>query len=296
MGEPSRHPLRNAILTWTLERLAARLGRRSWAQAQRFGRRLGRLAWQVSRRDRRRTLDHLAIAFPELPETARAELAKRCFEHYGLMLGEALHLLAADCETLARHVRIEGFDGVEAAREAGLTPIVISGHCGNWELLPAAVNCRGLGMKVVVRTLDDSGLQRLLGGFRARFGTGTIERGSSSAPRQLLHALREGALGFMIDQDTKVDGVWVPFFGKPAYTPSAAAKLGRRDGVAVFPAFIERQSDGSHVVRFQPRIELPEDLTAATALLTERIEEQIRRAPEQWVWMHRRWRRQPEGA
>ena len=97
----------------------------------------------------------------------------------------------------------------------------------------------------------------------------------------------------LIDQDTKVEGVWVPFFGRPAFTPVGAAKIALKQRAAVVPVFIERLPDGEHLARYHPPLDLPDDPQAATALMTAKIEEQIRRHPEQWVWMHRRWRRQP---
>jgi KDO2-lipid IV(A) lauroyltransferase len=90
-----------------------------------------------------------------------------------------------------------------------------------------------------------------------------------------------------------MEGVWVPFFGRLAYTPVGAAKIALKQRAAVVPVFIERLENGHHLVRFQPPLDLPDDPREATALMTARIEEQIRRRPEQWVWMHRRWRRQP---
>jgi len=161
-------------------------------------------------------------------------------------------------------------------------------------MLAAALNVHGLQMAVVARELDEEILQRLLVGLRDRFGTKTIVRGTPGAARALLTALRSnGALGMLIDQDTKVDGVFVPFFGRPAYTPVGAAELAIRFDAAVLPGFIERLDDGSHRVHIEPPLDLPTDPTAATALMTERIEAQIRRAPAQWVWLHRRWRRKP---
>jgi KDO2-lipid IV(A) lauroyltransferase len=149
---------------------------------------------------------------------------------------------------------------------------------------------------VVARILDEPGLQRMLAGLRERFGTRTIARGTEGAARQLLTTLRRGgALGMLIDQDTKVEGVWVPFFGRLAFTPSGAAKIALRQRTAVIPTFIERLPDGRHRATFHPSLDLPDDLTEATALMTGKIEEQVRRRPEQWVWMHRRWRRQPPG-
>ena len=150
-------------------------------------------------------------------------------------------------------------------------------------------------MTVVARSLDEPEQQEMLAGLRARFGTPTIERGEEGAVRQLLGTLRRGgALGMLIDQDSgKMEGVWVPFFGRPAFTPVGAAKIALKQQAAVVPVFIERLENGRHVVRFQAPLDLPEDPQEATALMTSKIEEHIRRRPEQWVWMHRRWRRQP---
>ena len=134
----------------------------------------------------------------------------------------------------------------------------------------------------------------MLAGLRERFGTPTIARGSEGAARQLLATLRGGgALGMLIDQDTKVDGVWVPFFGRPAFTPVGAAKIALRQKRRRHPHLHRAPRDGSHLATFHPPLDLPDDPTEATALMTAKIEEQIRRRPEQWVWMHRRWRRQP---
>jgi KDO2-lipid IV(A) lauroyltransferase len=276
--------------------LSALLGRLSWSAVQRVGRGIGRLAWALGRRDRRRTLDHLALAFPVLPENAHRALGRDCFRHQGMNLAECLHLLHKDCADLARHVEVEGWEEVERARANGRPLVLVTGHCGNWEILGAALNCRGLGMAVVARSLDEPRLQGMLAGLRDRFGTATIERGSGAAARQILGILRRGgALGMLIDQDTKVDGVWVPFFGRSAFTPVGAAKIALRQGTDVIPTFVERRPDGSHRIRIHPALDLPEDPREATAMMTRAIEEQVRRHPEQWVWMHRRWRRQPVG-
>jgi KDO2-lipid IV(A) lauroyltransferase len=274
--------------------LSTFFARLSWPALERVGRGLGLLAWALSRRDRRRTLDHLALAFPELPEPARRALGRDVFRHQGMNLAECLHLLHGDCAAVARHVEVQGWEEILRARESGQPLVLVTGHCGNWELLAAALNCRGLGMAVVARALDEPRLQGLLAGLRSRYGTATIERGSDGAARQILALLRRGGvLGMLIDQDTKVDGVWVPFFGHPAFTPVGAAKIALRQGARVIPTFIERRPNGSHLIRVHPSLDLPNDPREATAVMTMAIEEQIRRHPEQWVWLHRRWRRQP---
>ena len=287
--------LEPALLNAGLKTLSSTIGRLSWPASQRLGRRIGALAWTLSRRDRRRALDHIAIAFPGKSETEREQLARDCFRHLGTMLGECLHLYHRDCAFVDSVTEVSGFEEVEAVRKAGRPLLILTGHCGNWELLAAAINCRGLRMAVVARALDEPEQQEMLAGLRARFGTPTIERGEAGAVRQLLGTLRGGgALGMLIDQDSgKIDGVWVPFFGRPAYTPVGAAKIALKQSAAVVPVFIERLEDGRHRVRYHPPLDLPDDPVAATALMTEKIEEQVRRRPEQWVWMHRRWRRQP---
>ena len=287
--------METALFNAGLKALSSTIGRLSWPASRRLGRRIGALAWTLSRRDRRRALDHVAIAFPEKSETEREQLARNCFRHLGTMLGECLHLYHRDCAFVDSVVDVLGFEEVEAVRSAGRPLLLITGHCGNWELLAAAINCRGMRMAVVARALDEPEQQEMLAGLRARFGTPTIERGEEGAVRQLLGTLRRGgALGMLIDQDSgKMDGVWVPFFDRLAYTPVGAAKIALKQRAAVIPVFIERLEDGRHRVRFHPPLDLPDDPVAATALMTAKIEEQVRLRPEQWVWMHRRWRRQP---
>jgi Kdo2-lipid IVA lauroyltransferase/acyltransferase len=285
------------LLNLALRLLRSTLGRLPWRQAQRAGSAIGSLGWALVRRDRRRTLEHLALAFPSMPEPERRRLGRACFRHHGTTLAECLHLFHRDCRFVASVVEAQGWDEVEKARREDRPVLIVTGHCGNWELLAAAINCRGLGMAVVARPLDEPEQQRMLAGLRERFGTPTIARGQEGAARQLLIALRRGgALGMLIDQDTKVDGVWVPFFGHPAFTPVGAAKIALRQNTAVIPTFIERLPDGRHLATFHPCLDLPNDPTKATALMTAKIEEQVRRVPEQWVWMHRRWRRQPAGS
>jgi len=265
-----------------------------WVDAQHFGRLLGSAGWRLAGRDRRRTLEHLAVAFPELPALARRRLGRACFRHLGAMLGEAIWIARRGPDEVLRRVRLEGWDRLESLRALGRPILILTGHCGNWELLAAALNVRGLGMAVVARELDDPGLQARLLGLRERFGTRTILRGTPGAARQLLKTLRSGgALGMLIDQDTRVEGVWVDFFGRPAYTPVGAADIAIRLGATVLPTFIERLADGSHLARVGPPLAVPPDPVAATAAMTAAIEAQIRRVPEQWVWLHRRWRRQP---
>jgi Kdo2-lipid IVA lauroyltransferase/acyltransferase len=295
MPRKKKSRLEPALLNLGLRLLTSTLGRLPWSAAQRTGRAIGSIGWALSRRDRRRTLDHLALAYPEMTKPERHRLGRDCFRHHGTSLGECLHLFHRDCEFVRSVVEVRGWEEIEKAWAAERPILILTAHCGNWELLGAVLNCRGLGMAALARPLDEPAQQRMLAGLRERFGTPTIARGEEGATRQLLTTLRRGgALGVLIDQDTKVDGVWVPFFGRPAFTPVAAAKIAlRQNNAAVIPVFAERLPDGRHLATLHPPLELPDDPTEATALMTAKIEEQVRRRPEQWVWMHRRWRRQP---
>jgi KDO2-lipid IV(A) lauroyltransferase len=292
------HRHRRRCRSWVVGGLLAtlttvfRLG--TWSFAQRCGRLLGTIAWHLSRRERRRALEHLAWAFPDQPPRERRRLARECFRHQLTNVTECLYLTVREPEQAGRRVTVAGWEHAAAVVAAGRPLLLLTAHLGNWELLAAVVVGRGLRLYAVVRGLDDPVLQQTLQGLRRHLGSETIERGEPGAARKLLRALRSGgALCLLIDQDTPVDGNWVPFFGRPAFTPLGAARLALRHRAAVVPVFLTRCPGGDHQATFLPPLDLPPDPTAATALMTRVIEEQIRRHPEQWVWFHRRWRRQP---
>jgi KDO2-lipid IV(A) lauroyltransferase len=294
---PRRRPfsrLRAALLPVAVRTLVFLFGLLPHRIALAVGRALGRLGWKLSGRDRRRALEHLSFALPELSATERTRIARASFLSAGMNLAELLHFLKRSKREILRHVEIDGWDNVAAAKASGRSILILTGHCGNWELIGTALHEGGVPPAAVARPLDDPGLQQLLVDLRDHLGTKTIARGTRGAARQLLEVLRGGgALAMLIDQDTKVDGVWVPFFGRPAFTPVGAAEIALRQKANVIPSFIERRPGGGHLICFLPALDLPPDPRDATALMTAKIEEQVRRRPEQWVWWHKRWRRQP---
>lgn len=292
---PARRELRSALLARFDRFLSGAVERLEWREAQSVGAALGVLGWRLSRRDHRRTLEHLAIAFPELAPGERERLGRASFRHLGTMLAESLWLLAHPPSAAAPQVEIEGLAHLEQARADGRPVVLLTGHCGNWELLGAALALAGFPIAGLARALEDAGLQSRLLGLRSHYGIRTIVRGAPGAARDLLSVMRSsGVLVVLIDQDTKVDGAWVDFFGRPAWTPTGAAEIALRFRARLVPAFIERDDDGRHQLRIEPALDLPTDPVAATQAMSDRIEAQVRRRPEQWVWLHRRWRRQPE--
>jgi KDO2-lipid IV(A) lauroyltransferase len=274
--------------------LALLIGAVSRRTALAIGRAVGRLGWRVSGRDRRRALDHLALALPELSEVERHRIAKASFLSQGMNAAELLHLLRRGSDRMQEEIEVEGWENVEAARATRRPILILTGHCGNWELIAIPLSHGGLPPAAIARPADDPRIQDLIVNIRRQLGTSTIARGTRGAARQILEVLRSGgAIAMLIDQDTKVDGVWVPFFGRPAFTPVGPAELAIKQDMRVVPSFIERRPGGGHLVRFHPVLPLPKDPQEATALMTAEIEEQVRRRPEQWVWWHKRWRRQP---
>ncbi|MDH3524735.1 MAG: lysophospholipid acyltransferase family protein [Acidobacteriota bacterium] len=277
--------------------LVQTLGRLPYAVLARLGVALGALLLVTNRRERERSLVHLELAFPEASPAELRALRRGCFVNAALNALEAFQLLARGHRVFDRRLQIEGWENVEREREKGHRLLVLSCHSGFWEILGIATARHGIRLFGIGRRPDDEVFAELVSRVRTAVQGYSIERGTVEGRRRLRRVLKgEGALVIFIDQDTRVEGTWVPFFGRPAFTPVGAARMALGHGMRVVPAFVERRPGGQHLARFLPALELPDDVTAATAAMTAVIEAQVRRVPEQWVWWHRRWRRQPGDA
>ena len=262
----------------------------------------GAVALRLVPRDRRRIRRHLEIAFPEMESDGRDELMRGCARHFGAMLAEVAWLWGARPEEVERLCSLDGMEHFDRALEGGRGAMFATAHRGNWEMLSARLPIADLPLMSAVRDLDDPRLDRIVTTLRTRFGTEIIPRGPT-AGRQLVRALgRNRVVGLLIDQDIRdIPGVFVPFFGRQAWTPSGLATLAIRMRCPVVPGFIRRRPDGTHHAQILPPLEIPESgsleerVEQLTTTATAVIEEQIRAQPEQWVWMHRRWRTRPEG-
>jgi len=262
---------------------------------------LGRTALALLPRSRKRIRTHLEIAFPDLDQRQRNAIERGCGHHFGLLLAEVAWLWHARPHDLENLVELEGVENFFGALEGGSGVIFTTGHCGTWELLSARLPIAGVPLTTAARRLDDPRLDRLVNAMRGRFGTEIILRGPA-AGKQMVRALAGNRVAaLLIDQDIRnIPGVFVPFFGRPAWTPSGGAMLAIRRGCPVVPGFIHRRPDGTHIAEIHPPLPIPADgsledrVEELTAAATAVIERQIRAHPEQWVWMHRRWRTQPE--
>jgi KDO2-lipid IV(A) lauroyltransferase len=247
-------------------------------------------------RDRRRAIDNLAIAFPQAPEVIRAAMARAMFRNLGRNAFDFLNLEGATAEDLDTLVeRVEGMEYFQRAFGLGRGVIVITGHIGCWELLPPYFASRGYPASVVARRMKVDRLNDRLVQIRASCGVTTIDR--NARPRRMVEVLRRGeVLGILIDQHTSVPGMYVPFFGRPAFTPTAVAKLSMMTGAPVLPMAVFLGARARHTIHVLPALRSSEFSERADAIrdLTERaslaVEELIRIDPKQWVWFHHRWR------
>lgn len=292
------------VLRYGLVRVAlAMVGSLPVAFSAWLGRGFGALAYAVAGTERRRALDGLARAFPELSAGQRVALARACFRHLGQCAFELACIRKMD-PALDRWVEWPDADRrvLEQALAKGRGVLFVSGHVGNWELLARRVALAGYPCQTIAKETTDPRLTRLIERFREAGKLKSIWRGQDGAAKAMLKALKGGEiLGMLIDQDTKVQSVFVPFFGELASTPRAAADLALRTGAAVVVGFCQRQEDGRYRLSMKELTppasgDREADAVALTAQMTSEIEQAIRRAPAQWVWMHRRWKTRPAGA
>ncbi len=259
----------------------------------------GRLAFWLATKERERACEQLQRSLNISDNRCATAIAKRCFENLGKNVVEFLRFPGMDARALRQAVTFEGASHIKAALARGKGAIILTGHFGNWELLAASISAQVAPLMPIVRELRSARLNALVSSYRAQAGYATIDR--DTGLRSALRCLkRNQLLGIVADVDTKVNGVFVDFFGKPAYTPYSPVAIALKTGAAILPAFIIRQPDGTHRAIIEPPLALEraavneEELVINTQKFTKIIEGYIRRYPEQWIWMHERWKTRSE--
>jgi KDO2-lipid IV(A) lauroyltransferase len=261
-----------------------------------------RCGFRLARRLRRIGLHNLRMVFPELPEPERIGILKDCFKNLGRLLVEFSHFPELNKSNIADYVIYDGFDNYAEAVRRGRGVIYLTGHFGSWELGSFSQSIYGYPLKFVVRPIANSRVDSLIERYRVLGGNVPIRRRNAS--REILKALRNNeAVGILFDQNTTRDeGVFVDFFGIPAATTPAIATFALRTGAAVVPAFIIwDESIGKHRLRFDRALQLIQtgdpasDIIENTKLFSQVLEDYVRQYPDQWLWIHRRWKTRPEG-
>jgi Kdo2-lipid IVA lauroyltransferase/acyltransferase len=266
-----------------------------------LGRLFGSLVFRWAGGEKKKTMANLRTAYGDAPEPdGTLRTAREVWRGLGRNLFEVVGWLHLEPEEVVSQVaRVEGWENLERALEKGKGVLVCSAHLGNWELLGAYLASRH-PTSAVAQKLYDPRFDRLVTWLRSdKLGIRMIKRGM--ALRGILEALREnGIVIALVDQDTGKDGVFVPFFGKDAWTQSGAARIARKTGASLVPAFLVRGGDGRFEIQVEPAVEIPasgdaeKDVAGAVRAYTARVEAAVRAHPDQWMWMHERWKTRPK--
>jgi Kdo2-lipid IVA lauroyltransferase/acyltransferase len=245
---------------------------------------------------------NLAMVFPEKSEAERERILRGEFTSLGRQLAELCQFPRYTRENVEEVVVYDGLENYERAYARGKGVLFLTAHFGGWELSAFAHSLHGHWLHVVMRPMDNPYLDRLLQQYRTMHGNKVVPK--DDFVRGLLAAMKAGeTVGILMDTNmTPPQGVFVDFFGIPACTASGLARIALRTDAAVMPGFtIWDESLGKYRLRFDPAVELVRtgdleaDIVSNTQTFTKVIEEYVRKYPEQWLWVHRRWKTRPEG-
>ena len=265
---------------------------------RKLGEVLGLTFYLVDRVHRRIALANLEVAFPKRPPAERRTIAREMFAHFGRLLLELLKFASLPQQRQLELVDWEGEDRVRLAMAQGKGVLFCTGHFGFWEQQALAHALKFAPMAVMARPLDNPMLHELLERIRTSNGNPVVYR--RGAVRRVLRLLAEGhGVGILIDQHmTSADAIYVDFFGRPAATTSTLAALALRTGAPVIPLFAFPLANGRYRMIYEHPIEPPPDdapdaVREFTQRCTDVLEMHVRRHPNLWLWMHRRWRDSP---
>ncbi len=286
-------------MVWCITRVLGALPR---DVARSVGAGVGTFAYAALKRLRMVGLRNLELAFPEWSEERREQTLRREYRNLGYLLAEFAQMSSYTPEVARSLIQYDGLENYLAARDRGKGVLVLTGHLGAWELSSFHHSLMGYPMGMVIRRLDNPLVDEFVNRIRCLHGNKVLHKDDFA--RGLIAAMRQGeTVGILMDTNmTPPQGVFVPFFGRMAATASGMARVASKTGAAVVPGFLLWDEDKeSYVLRFGEEIELEStgdaerDAVANTARFTSVIESYVRAYPDQWLWMHRRWKTRPPG-
>ncbi len=258
---------------------------------------------------RRTAMRNLELAYPEKSPAERRAIANQVFGSIARLIWVFARFPQMDRQNIHQWIRYEGLEHYLEAKKAGRGILFATAHFGNWELSAFAHALMTEPMHIMIRPLDNPGIDRLVENRRQLSGNRLIVKWDSA--RAVLRALhRNEAVGILIDQNTSLEeGVFVDFFGTPACANTAFAKIAAKTGAAVIPGFaVWSDEDRKYILKFHPPLEIsaaghgnpadpgnPADAAEVTRRLHAVLEQVIREHPGQWLWIHRRWKTRPPG-
>ena len=245
---------------------------------------------------------NLELAFPEKSPKERETILRGVYRSLGWEIGEFCKMRGYTAEQASKFIRYDGLEHYLAAREKGQGVLVLTGHLGAWELSSLYHSLMGYPMSLVIRRLDNPLVDEFVNRIRCLHGNRVIHKDDFA--RGLLTSMNRGdTVGILMDTNmTPPQGVFVPYFGVEACTASGLARVALHSGAAVLPGFLLWEAaEQKYVLRFGEELTLvrtgdqAHDILSNTALFTATIEAYVRRYPDQWLWVHRRWKTRPEG-
>jgi KDO2-lipid IV(A) lauroyltransferase len=260
---------------------------------------LGRLAFRLDRKHRAVALANLAIAFgKQRPPRDLTRLARRSFASFGRLIADLIKISHYSRSQILSLVTSEGRDHLEDALGRGQGALIFTAHIGNWEIAAAPISEVG-PLNEVVRVLDNPLLERELARLRSKFGGRLIDKMGAAKP--ILRALGQNEIvAILIDQNVlRREAIFVDFFGKPAATTPGLASFHLRAGAPLVPIFCHPAAGRKYHLKILPRVDIPlsgevdEDVLKITQICTNIIEKEIRKNPESWLWIHKRWNTRP---
>jgi KDO2-lipid IV(A) lauroyltransferase len=280
----------------------AAMGRLPRRPARRLGIAIAFAFYHLHRRLVRVGRTNLELAFPALAEAERERILRGVYRSLGRQMAEFCLFPRYRREQLAQVLAMDGLEHYQAALARGRGVIFLAAHFGAWELSSFGMSLAGHPMSFIIRPLDNQPLNSLVERIRGLHGNTGI--GKHEFARGLLQAMQANhTVGILMDQNSAPpQGVFVPFFGHLACTAAGPAKIALKTGAAVVPAFaLWEEKLQKYVLYFEPALELEktgdekQDVIRATAQFTAVIERWVRRYPDQWLWVHRRWKTRPAG-
>jgi KDO2-lipid IV(A) lauroyltransferase len=266
--------------------------------AHRIANGLGRFAYSALRIRREVTLDNLRRAFPEKSEKEVKTIALRTYQNFTKMVLEFIRFPMMDKETVFSLCTIQDRENLDRLLKNNKGAVLVGGHFGNWELMGAYLALAGYPVSFLVGQQKNKLVDDLMNKYRECMGIKIIHMGV--AVRGVIRALwNNGWVGMLADQDAGSDGVFVDFLGRKASNHQGPAVFALRTGAPILFANAVRQPDGKHLIlieilRFDDLKKVtPENIRFVTQAYTNLLEEKIRRYPDHWFWMHRRWKTRP---
>jgi len=285
-------------LAWVLIKIVAALPR---PLARVVGIAIAWIVYFAHHKLRRVGMRNLELAFPEKSRRERQKILRRVFTSLGRQVAEVCLFPKYTRENVSKTVVYEGFENFERAVARGKGVLFLTGHLGAWELSAFAHSLYGHPLNIVMRPLDNPYLDRLTRRYRTMHGNKAVDKDFA---RGLIAAMRSNkTVGVLMDTNMiESQGVFVDYFGIPACTASGVARVALKTDAAVVPGFtIWDPQLQKYRLRFDPAVKLirtrdrEADVVANTALFTKIIEDYVRRYPDQWLWVHRRWKTRPSG-